>query len=52
MPGDLRPQAVTPPPVENTVEDPKLVAERIIENVERVIIGKTQETRFALITMM
>jgi len=34
------------------VEDPKLVAERIIENVERVIIGKTQETRFALITMM
>ena len=34
------------------MEDPKLVAERIIENVERVIIGKTQETRFALITMM
>ena len=52
MPGDRRPQAVTPPPAENTVEDPKLVAERIIGNVERVIIGKTQETRFALITMM
>ncbi|MDP6605921.1 MAG: MoxR family ATPase [Dehalococcoidia bacterium] len=34
------------------MEAPKLVSERILDNVERVIIGKTQETRFALITML
>ncbi|MEE8336812.1 MAG: MoxR family ATPase [Dehalococcoidia bacterium] len=34
------------------MEDPKLVSERILENVGRVIIGKSQETRFALITML
>ena len=34
------------------MEDPRIVSERIIANVEKVIIGKTQETRFALITML
>jgi MoxR-like ATPase len=38
--------------VEIALEAPKLVSERILDNVERVIIGKTQETRFALITML
>jgi MoxR-like ATPase len=40
------------PPVENNVEDPKLLAEGILDNVSRVIIGKSRETRFALITML
>jgi MoxR-like ATPase len=34
------------------VEDPKLLAERILDNVERVIIGKTHEARLALITLL
>ena len=34
------------------MEDPKIVSERLLANVERVIIGKTQEARFALITML
>ena len=34
------------------MEDPRIVAERIIGNVERVIIGKTHETRLALITLL
>ena len=34
------------------MEDPKLVAERILDNVERVIIGKEHEARLALITLL
>jgi len=34
------------------VEDPKLLAERILANVERVIIGKQHEARLALITLL
>ena len=34
------------------MEDPRVVAERIIENVERVLIGKTHETRLALIALL
>jgi MoxR-like ATPase len=34
------------------VEDPKLIAERILANVERVIIGKQHEARLALITLL
>ena len=34
------------------MEAPKLVAERILANVERVIIGKTDEARFALVTLL
>ncbi len=34
------------------MEDPRIVAERIVGNVERVIIGKTHETRLALITLL
>jgi len=34
------------------VEDPKLVAERILDNVERVIIGKEHEARLALIALL
>ncbi|MPZ98259.1 MAG: AAA domain-containing protein [Dehalococcoidia bacterium] len=34
------------------MEDPKLTAERILDNVERVIIGKTHEARLALITLL
>ena len=34
------------------MEDPRIVAERIIDNVERVIIGKTHESRLALITLL
>ncbi|HJM75371.1 MAG TPA: MoxR family ATPase [Dehalococcoidia bacterium] len=34
------------------MEDPKLLAEGILDNVSRVIIGKSRETRFALITML
>ena len=34
------------------MEDPRLVVERILENVERVIIGKQHETRLALIALL
>src|SRR5438093_10938511 len=34
------------------MEDPKIIAERIIVNVERVIIGKEQEVRLALIALL
>ncbi len=34
------------------MEDPKLVAERIITNVERVIIGKNRELRLAITALM
>jgi MoxR-like ATPase len=34
------------------VEDPKLIAERILANVERVIIGKQHEAQLALITLL
>jgi len=34
------------------VEDPKVVAERILENVSRVIIGKDRELRLALTALM
>ena len=34
------------------MEDPRLVAERVLDNVERVIIGKTHEARLALITLL
>jgi len=34
------------------MEDPKLIAERIIGNVEKVIIGKADEVRLALIALL
>jgi MoxR-like ATPase len=34
------------------VEDPKIIAERILANVERVIVGKQDEVRLALIALM
>jgi MoxR-like ATPase len=34
------------------MEDPKIIAERIIANVEKVIIGKEEEVRLALIALM
>jgi MoxR-like ATPase len=34
------------------VEDPKIVAERILENVEKAIIGKTAEVRLAVIALV
>ena len=34
------------------MEDPRLIAERVLENVEHVIIGKTHEARLALITLL
>lgn len=34
------------------MEDPRIVAERILENVERVIVGKRHEVRLALIALM
>jgi len=34
------------------LEDPKIVAERIIENVERVIVGKERELRLAITALM
>ncbi|MSQ42127.1 MAG: MoxR family ATPase [Dehalococcoidia bacterium] len=34
------------------MENPRLVAQRILDNVERVIIGKSREARFALITLL
>jgi MoxR-like ATPase len=34
------------------VQDPRTVAERILANVDRVIIGKSQETRLALVCLL
>jgi MoxR-like ATPase len=34
------------------VEDPKIVSERIIDNVEKVIVGKHQEVRLAVIALL
>jgi len=34
------------------VEHPRILSERILDNVERVIIGKTEETRLALIALI
>ncbi|MGE0056417.1 MAG: AAA family ATPase [Dehalococcoidia bacterium] len=34
------------------MEDPKIIAERIMANVEKVIIGKTAEVRLALVCLM
>ena len=34
------------------MEDPRLIAERAMDNVERVIIGKTHEARLALVTLL
>ncbi|MGD9935518.1 MAG: AAA family ATPase, partial [Dehalococcoidia bacterium] len=34
------------------MEDPKIVAERIIENIEKVIIGKDRELRLAVTALL
>jgi MoxR-like ATPase len=34
------------------VEDPKIIAERMLENVEKVIIGKAAEVRLAVICLL
>ena len=34
------------------MEDPRIISERLLDNVERVIIGKTQEARLALVTLL
>jgi MoxR-like ATPase len=34
------------------MEDPKIIAERIIANVEKVIVGKQEEVRFALTALL
>jgi MoxR-like ATPase len=34
------------------VEDPKIVAERIISNVENVIVGKQSELRLAVTALL
>jgi len=34
------------------VEDPKIIAERIIQNVEHVIVGKTREIRLAVTALL
>ncbi len=34
------------------MEDPKIIAERILQNVERVIIGKADAVRLALVALM
>ncbi len=34
------------------MEDPRVVAERVLANVERVIIGKNNEARIALVTLL
>src|ERR1051326_8777432 len=34
------------------VEDPKVIAERILANVEKVIVGKSSEVRLALICLL
>ena len=41
-----------PGPAGANVEDPQLVVQRILDNVERVIIGKQHETRLALIALL
>jgi MoxR-like ATPase len=38
--------------VTDQVEDPKVVSERIIDNVEKVIVGKHQEVRLAVIALL
>jgi MoxR-like ATPase len=40
------------PSLEVAVEHPKTIAERLLENVERVIIGKREPVRLALIALM
>jgi MoxR-like ATPase len=37
---------------ECVVQDPRIVAERILANVDRVIIGKSHETRLALVCLL
>ena len=34
------------------MEDPRIIADRIVENVERVIIGKEREVRLALVALL
>ena len=34
------------------MEDPRIISERLLDNVERVIIGKTQEARLAMVTLL
>ena len=34
------------------MEDPKIIAERILQNVEHVIIGKAEAVRLALVALM
>ena len=34
------------------MEDPRIIAERVTANVERVIIGKDREVRLALIALL
>src|SRR3954468_17507055 len=34
------------------MQDPRIAAERILTNVDRVIIGKSQETRLALLCLL
>ncbi|PKN82755.1 MAG: AAA family ATPase [Chloroflexi bacterium HGW-Chloroflexi-9] len=34
------------------MEDPRIVADRVLDNVERVIIGKSAEARLALVTLL
>ena len=34
------------------MEDPRQVSERILDNIERVIIGKTEEARLALVALL
>ena len=34
------------------MEDPRQVSERILDNIERVIIGKAEEARLALVTLL
>ena len=44
----------TPPQsrLERELEEPRIVSERLLDNVERVIIGKSQEARLALVTLL
>src|SRR5438067_6993457 len=37
---------------EGLVQDPRIVADRILANVDTVIIGKTQETKLALVCLL
>ena len=34
------------------MEDPRIISERILANVERIIIGKTHETKLALVALL